>query len=76
MEGLSTDRSLTLACEASNRGQLPSKQACAAAVAVKISTLKGRLKGVKPRTEIEANLKKLSNNNELVLNCRISELDS
>jgi len=76
MEGLSRDRRLALACEAFNRGQFATKKACAAAFDVKISTLKDRLNGVKPRTEVEANLRKLSNNDELVLKRRILELDS
>ncbi|KAI9044681.1 uncharacterized protein KD926_011651 [Aspergillus affinis] len=76
MEGLSRDRRLVLACEAFYKGQFDSKQACATAFDVKISTLKGRLKGVKSRTEIDANCRKLSKNEELVLKRTILDMDS
>ena len=76
MEGLSRDRRLILTCETFNRGQFATKKACAAAFNIKISTLKDHLNRIKPRAEIEANLRKLSNNNELVLKRRSLELDS
>ncbi|KAH8430077.1 transposase [Aspergillus melleus] len=76
MEALSRDRRLALATEAFEKGLFASKQACAAAFDVKISTLKGRLRGVKSRSEIEANCRKLSINDELVLKWKILDMDS
>lgn len=45
MQALSSDEWLKLAVEAFDKGQFSSKQACADAYDVKISTFKGRFKG-------------------------------